>query len=371
MDGSGDADLRSAQPDKVREEASMWLARLDRGLRPDEAAGLREWLKKADHRRCILDMARLWHGADIVAVLAKLFPAGREPEDRRDAWREYAGLFLQLAGIVGLIVIAATGQEPISHFRSAWESGQGKCNAPLETPVGRGMYSTAVGEKRDLALPDNTTITLNTHTCMAVAYSPGVREVFLPFGEATFHVAHDPKRPFFVRAGQRRFQALGTNFNVRVLTPDDVELTVTEGHVKVIYTPTSVPETPAEARLRDNMTLDDTTVGALETALVEPGMQFVRKIDTSDVESLLAWQQGMIFFRSKPLEAALAEIDRYTNTVFVLADKRLEDVRIGGRFRTGDVEGLLNTLRREFLIDSHRDTQGRIVLTALPRLHES
>jgi transmembrane sensor len=158
---------------------------------------------------------------------------------------------------------------------------------------------------------------------------------------------------------------------VRVLSPEDVELTVTEGNVKVIYTPTSLPETPGEARLRANMTFDDTMVGALETALVEPSMQFVRKLAASDVDTLLAWQQGMIFFKDEPLAQAIAEVTRYTNAQFLLADQKLGTTLINGRFRTGDVEGLLRVLRQEFLIDSRRDVQGRIVLTALMSAHET
>lgn len=100
-------------------------------------------------------------------------------------------------------------------------------------------------------------------------------------------------------------------------------------------------------------------------------MQFVRKLEASDVDTLLAWQQGMIFFRDEPLERALAEVDRYTDTRFVLADEKLGAIRINGRFRTGDVDELLRALRTQFQIDSHRDAQGQIVLTALPRSHES
>jgi transmembrane sensor len=368
---SGDSELQGSQPDKAHEQASMWLARLDRGLRPDEAAGLREWLKEPNHRHCILDMARLWHGADIVAVLAELFPAGPEPMKSEYSWRYFGGLGFKAAVVIGLVVLIVNERPPWSAMLMSWEQRHATCDTPIRTPIGRGLYSTAVGERRELGLPDSTAVTLNTRTCMAVTYSTLAREVYLPYGEATFQVAHDSRRPFFVRAGGRRFQAMGTNFNVRVLSSKDVELTVTQGDVKVIYTPTSSPETPAEARLRDNMTFDDTTVGALETALVEPGMQFVRKIQASELDNLLAWQRGMIFFKSEPLESALAEVDRYTNATFVLADDSLRDVRIAGGFRTGDVEGLLHTLRKEFLIDSRRDAQGRIVLTALPHQHES
>jgi len=367
-----DNGLEGSQPDRVQEEASMWLSRLGRGLRPEEAAGLREWLQRPEHRRVILDTARLWHGPDIIAVLGELFPAGPEPMESEYTWRFFARVGLTTALTIGLVYIAVTGDQPWSHIRFQWARAHGQtCNVPLERPVGRGWYSTSVGERRQFALPDSTAVTLNTYTCLSVAYFSSTRDVFLPYGEATFHVAHDPHRPFFVRAGNRKFQALGTNFNVRVLTPEDVELTVTEGNVKVVYTPISWPETPAEARLRANMTTDDTTVGALETALVEPGMQFVRKLEASDVDNLLAWQQGQIFFKGEPLQSAIAEVARYTRARFVLADQKLGNVLIDGRFRTGDVEGLLMTLRQEFSIDSRRDAQGRIVLTAVPRGHES
>jgi len=231
------------------------------------------------------------------------------------------------------------------------------------------MYSTAIGGRRDLLLPDHSTVTLNTNTCMGVAYAPTARTILLPYGEATFHVAPDPHRPFRVRAGQNRlFQAIGTDFNVRVLSPDHVELTVTEGNVKVLYREVNLEETPAELRLQDHRTFDDTTVSALHTALVEPGMQFVRKLEAGDVHALLAWQQGLILFNGAKLTDALAEVDRYTTTQFVLADQRLQNIRIGGKFHTGDVDGLLTSLRKDFRIDSRRDAQGRVVLSALGQL---
>jgi transmembrane sensor len=364
------SDLPSPEPDKAREEASMWLAKLSRGLRAEEVPGLRQWLRDPINRRTILDMSRLWHGPEITAVLAELFPPGPEPV-QWDWWRNFLRGALALALTIALLSLIITDRHPWSDLQAQWVRLHSSCDSPASIIRAGGIYSTAVGQKSEISLHDGSTVTLNTHSCMSVFYTQGVREVYLPYGEANFHVAHDTKRPFFVRAGGlgrnsgRRFQAVGTNFDVRVLTTDNVAITVTEGNVKVMYAPAADDDTPAAARLRDNMIYDDTTVGALETALVEPGMQFVRKLDTSDIDTLLAWRQGMIFFKSAPLEAALAEMDRYTTTQFVVADEKLRDVRIGGQFRTGDVDGLLRTLRKDFLIDSRRDPQGRVVLTAL------
>jgi transmembrane sensor len=274
-------------PEKAREEAAMWLARLARGLRENEAPQLRYWLEDRVNRNVILDMARLWHGPDILALLSELIPAGPEPMDPR-SWRSILVPALKITIAAGLIAWIASGEQPRLHFHSHWTHLQGSLVVP-RTLLERGRYFTGVGERGRIELADGTTATLNTDTRLGVAYSQNLRQVIVPNGEVSFDVAADPKRPFMVLAGRRRFEALGTHFNLRVLTPDNVELTVTEGNVKVLYVPASRADTPAEARLQDNMINDDTTVGALETALLEPGFQFVRKIAANEADTLLAW----------------------------------------------------------------------------------
>ena len=113
-------------------------------------------------------------------------------------------------------------------------------------------------EARRSRLADGSTATLNTSSRIVVFYSPLARDVYLSYGEATFDVARDPSRPFNVHAGRRVVQAPGTTFNVRVFPDDNVELTVTEGQVKVLYEPQRPPYT-AE-RLRDDFMHVDTIV---------------------------------------------------------------------------------------------------------------
>jgi transmembrane sensor len=86
------------------------------------------------------------------------------------------------------------------------------------------------------------------------------------------------------------------------------------------------------------------------------------------MDARLAWQRGMLIFQGETLEVVLSEIDRYTNTDFLLADDSLRSVRIGGYFRAGDIDGLLIALRENFNIDSRRDEKNRIILSvATPR----
>lgn len=61
----------------------------------------------------------------------------------------------------------------------------------------------------------------------------------------------------------------------------------------------------------------------------------------------------------------MTEIGRYTTIEFAILNENLKGVRIAGRFRAGDVEGLLATLRENFDIIHQRTADGKILLTSL------
>jgi transmembrane sensor len=350
----------------AREEAAQWLAKLDRGLRQGEGVLLRKWLQRSVNRSSILEIARRASGPEVLALLAELFPIGvsaRPHEARRGSLAVLASA-AAAAGLVMLGAVMLSDQRHWSHFAASWSTTHYPNGKP-HPPLAKGAYSTAVGQQQEVLLPDGSTIKLNTATSLIVTYSLRERDVSLPYGEASFRVANEPDRPFFVRAGRRRFQAAGTQFDVRVLTPDSIELIVTEGRVKVFDTPMAQTETPAMARLRANMTFDDTTVDGPGVVELQPGLQFVRNVQASDVNDLLAWQRGRIVFKGERLEDVLTETHRYTKTRFVLADQELSETRVSGDFRAGDIDDFLNSLRRNYLIVSQPESAGRIVLSRL------
>jgi len=354
---------RHSSPDtsKAREEdASRWLDKLSRGLDKEDGAELTEWLAERANRAALLERAPPWQRPDIVALLSQLFPNSPDLVEPPRRARSVVSMGLTAAAALAIVLfgaLALSGRDPSSLLSDAKAQPNGSIHK---------TYLTAVGGRQEVTLLDQSKITLNTGTRMTVVFSQHSREVSLDYGEASFDVAHDPARPFNVHAGKRDFQVLGTRFNVRVLTPDNVELTVSEGQVKVLYAPPRWPDTPAKRR--ENLTYGETTLTALETALVEPGYQSVRPLVASEVEARLAWQRGMLVFDRAALEDVLAEVDRYTTTKFILADKALANLRIAGSFRTGDVDGLLGELREKFHVDSRRDAQGRVVLSALHTL---
>ena len=349
-----------ARLEKTHDEAARWLARIDRGLRPEEGPQLRAWLQDSVNRNVIVESARLSASPEVAGLLSELCPDNPELLKPVRHGRSYIKASIAAVVAMSIVVIflfALAGTMPWLYF------GQDRVRAPEHIST---TYTTAVGEKREVKLPDSSTVTLNTRSRITVTYSQATRDVNLEYGEASFNVVLNPARPFNVRAGKRAFQSLGTRFIVRIHTPDNVELTVTEGEVKVVYAPPRWPETPEKRR--ENLTFGEQTLGALETALVEPGYQSVRTLVKGEAEARAAWQRGMIVFDRTPLAEALAEVDRYTNIEFVVADDRLRGIPVAGDFRTGDVDGLLAALRKNFSIDSRRDAQGRIVLTPLNAL---
>src|SRR5262249_40880821 len=103
--------------------------------------------------------------------------------------------------------------------------------------------ATGVGEQRMLALDDGTHVILNTDTRVRVDYERDARRIELDKGEALFEVAHDAARPFFVTAGDRRIQALGTSFAVR-RDESQVAVTLVDGKVTVASLARNAAELP-------------------------------------------------------------------------------------------------------------------------------
>ncbi len=342
---------------RAREQAALWLTRLDRGLAAEERNEMRQWVAEATNHKALLEMARLWRGMDIMAVLAELFPLSTSRLNRPPA-RSFHSMALSAAAaasIVALLTVFMLGQAPWNLF------------APKAPPmaVPNEGYVTSVGETRVVRPGDGSSIMMNTNSAMVVIYSPRARDVYLLRGEAGLSVVPDAARPFYMHAGKRVLEAAGADFNVRMVTPERFELTVSDGRVKVV----PVADTmyiPRPPRVAPPIARRESLVYEQEIAVVEPREETVRRLEPAELDARLAWQRGMLVFQGEPLEQALSEVDRYTDTDFVLSDDALHRVHISGYFRTGDVDGLLLALRMNYGIDSRREGPSRVILSTAP-----
>jgi transmembrane sensor len=186
------------------------------------------------------------------------------------------------------------------------------------------------------------------------------REIYLRKGEAHFQVAHDRSRPFLVHAGDAVVRAVGTAFEVRVLADQHVDVVVNEGSVEVQAT-APVPESPNQSARPGAAAA--TTVRALnagERLSTASHDYAVMPITAQQLSSELAWREGAIIFDSEPLSEAIAEIERYTEARIVISDPQIAGMRVGGRFRTGDVQEFFDALQTALPV-SIRHTQAGVV----------
>ena len=164
------------------------------------------------------------------------------------------------------------------------------------------------GERVTAALPDGSTVELNSGTTLSHARSfsrwpfvPAAQRVVRLQGEAYFDV-QPGTRPFIVETFNARVEVLGTQFNVRARnegTATETRVTLAEGRVRVV-----APERSEEA-----VTLTEAGQSSRVTESAAPPS----KPQTIDVNRALAWRQQGFAVSDWSLAAIFAELERRYN----------------------------------------------------------
>lgn len=270
---SNDRSLRASQ------EASFWLERLERVLKPDEGPLLRKWLKEPLHRKAILNSCKLWHGPEILAVLLELIPdvPSVRPSLRRR--RLMSGFVFVVFCLVLLSFVVTDGFRNDSQFNSL---------------RARQIYQTPVGVRRKIDLPDGSTMILNSATRVFINYGPHSRDVKLVRGEASFSVNDDRIRQFLINTGMQQFEAYpSSRFNLHRITMEKVELTVLDGQVRALPSDPDKRSTLTPAQIRARPTYVEHTFSPLEGGDFEGGWNLTWKLTAAEVRQRLVWQQDL------------------------------------------------------------------------------
>jgi len=239
-------------------------------------------------------------------------------------------------------------------------------------------YSTGLGEQRTLRLADGSTIELNALSSVRVRFSEHARNIELAQGQALFHVAKDPTRPFIVRTGDTDVRAVGTQFDVyRKLSGTTV--TVLEGEVAVLPTdghdlgtanPNILDTVPAAGDASAGRATPPEPLGspAAPAILLSAGQQItvtphqVSKPRKADTTAATAWTQQRLIFEATPLTEVAAEFNRYNAKKLVIADVALGSVGISGVYSSADPAALIGFLRAQPTL-AVTETQDEIRVT--------
>lgn len=339
--------------------AADWLARHEAGLSASEETRFAAWLEAdARHARSFHALRQSWSRLDRLcgtAVAARmeteldelLARSTDQESETGDQGRGTKDRGIQptrmrvLPWISG--ALAASVVWLVTYF-AWWRPAQS--HAPYAETA-----ATAVGVMRTIALPDGSTLQLNTDTAVEVVFTRAERRVRLGRGEARFKVAKNPIRPFVVSAAGVDVRAVGTEFNVR-LRSESLEVTVCEGRVRVDHGASG--ESLLAASATPAVPGDSAPVLAAGQRVVIPVRAAPQitvhagapaRLAAVEIERSLAWQNGRLVFEDAPLSVIVAEFNRYTRQPLVIPDPAFAARRFGGTFVANDPGTFIELLR--------------------------
>ena len=329
---------------KIEDEAAAWLVRRDRGLTAEEQDRYLEWLHKDPrHAKAVA------RNAAVLERMMKLYswepgqssdpnPDLFEPRRRRPRW-------LLPLGIAACLAFAAAGTWLVKSRRE-----------PAQAPMALRGY-LKVNEV--LSLPDGSRVELKDGSNVSVAFTKSERRVILRGGEAHFSVWKDASRPFYVEVHGIVVRAVGTAFDVR-LDSHSVAVLVTEGKVKVFSAQKQASE--ADDPLIPVLAAGEKAVVPLEVSKQAPH-PVVSSVSVAEISEQLDWQGPRLFFNETRLADAVADFNRLNrHRTIEISDRSLESIRIGGSFRSDNVEGFVRLLDATLGIKATQTPDGRTIL---------
>ncbi|EKT4457611.1 FecR domain-containing protein [Pseudomonas putida] len=310
--------------------ALQWFNRINEQPGQAEGAAFKRWLLADPAHRAAYEQAQvLWQKS--AAPAARLADEEQDALQRyldamarppaRGGWRRVARL--ALAACLVLAVGVAGG----------WHPGYWLQDLQAD-------YSSA-GQIRQVTLADQSQVTLDAGSAIAVDFAQGERRVRLLHGAAFFEVTHTGE-PFLVEAAGGEVRVLGTQFEVRA-QGEGAQVTVRSGRVGV---------SPAQGTLVRELT-------ANQQVTYRAG----RVGDTLAVDSdnRLAWRQGWLNYYQVPLAQVIEDLGRYYPGRILLLDGDLGQRKVSGSFPVAEPLLALDSLGKVMGF-SRQTVLGRLTL---------
>ncbi|WP_129778033.1 FecR family protein [Peristeroidobacter soli] len=271
--------LEQANP-SVDSVAREWVLKLASGhATAEDTAGVRAWLAESPTHRSAFKRAKaVWHDARNVEHKFQTKPASRR----------YKAPLLAAAALAGILLVPILGH--------LWV-------------VGHADYHSPLGQVNEVALPDGSTVWLDTGAAIDISFTDQRRDVSLLKGRAFFAVAPDSSKPFRVEALGGSATAVGTAYSV-ALERSGVSVAVEEGHVRIAKGASEV-----------------TLAAGMQGSWSEEGQLSAQ---TGEDETTDSWRHGRLIVNDRPLAELIDQLDRYHRGVILLRDRG--EVHVSGQF---------------------------------------
>jgi len=350
------SDSGNTNDQSIRAQAATWLVRLQEEWNDADLLAFEAWLTEdPEHFEALEKVASAWGAMDLLGAHPEMLRRRRDALDYMH--REDVGTARETPGVpTGSAIsrrVVLGGAAAAALLLMA-----GGALVTLADRAHSERYETGFGERRIVTLPDGSRLSLDEGTQVDVAYSRERRYLELRSGQAHFNVAHDAARPFEVMAQDRIVRAVGTEFNVDLMTSSLV-VTLIEGRLLVSpgdgVSGSAEGDSDGDSRPIAMTAGDQLTVTANDTIQVNHGV---------DAANEIAWEKGQIIFVDEPLVSAVQRLNGYARRTLVLTDAETEGIRVSGVFDIDDVPAFVEAVTAYLPVESKEDSSGRILLSA-------
>ncbi|WP_170228314.1 FecR family protein [Denitratisoma oestradiolicum] len=216
------------------------------------------------------------------------------------------------------------------------------------------VFETKVAATRALALSDGTTVRLAGDTRIETDYSSKERRVNIVRGKAFFEVSKNADRPFIVHAASGEAKALGTKFEVNIMS-QFIAVTVEEGLVQVLGTREIV---------------DTASAGSLHKTIIGKGERVsyskegrLRLVEKVNLDNVLAWRNGSLVLNRQSLAEVIEEVNRYSLKQIQYRPDEIAGMTISGTIHLSQIDDWLKGLEKGYPLKVDAVSPNMVLIT--------
>lgn len=203
---------------------------------------------------------------------------------------------------------------------------------------------TAMGERREVVLPDSSRVWLNAGSKLIYPkeFNRTIRQVYLS-GELFADVRRDETRPFIVSADRLQVEVLGTQFNLKSYSEDGrSEISLVQGSVSV-----GIKAAKMDGRL---------TLSPGDILRYDKTSNHIDFLNFSPESYRNWWNDNNFFFVEQPLSDIVADLHRHFDVDIILTDKALGDeVYYASFINNESLDRILEALNKDRLFSIRKE----------------
>lgn len=228
---------------------------------------------------------------------------------------------------------------------------------------------TPKGSKAYIELADGSKVWLNAESKLTYpeSFSENTRDVYLE-GEGYFEVAKNKEKPFIVHTSKVNIRAIGTAFNVKSYSSEDIiQTTLVEGSVaiekqgkakhgnSIIQGPVIYLKPNQQATFYKTTSVIDvsskTSIVKTEVKPVITNAEVLVKQDSLlldekvNTDLFTSWKENKLVFDNEPFESLSIKLERQFNMKCKFMDEEIKSFRFTGKFNEISVEQLFAALQ--------------------------